>query len=89
VLDLERDITLQAEVQHFCRGVEKATRAAEFLAEAKEVFNQARLDAWNSARRLADADAYTQLRTRVLTEVVRSHNLPRHIIMEGLQLIHD
>jgi hypothetical protein len=88
-LDLERDVTLRAKVQHFRRDVEKAARAADFAAEAKEVFNQARLDAWNSAKRLADADAYTRLRTRILTEVVRSHDLPRHVVIEGLQSIHD
>jgi hypothetical protein len=88
-LDLERDVSLRAEVQHFRNSIDKSARIAAFIADAKEAFFQARWDEQRSADRLGAADAYTRLRTRVLTEVIPSSRLPSHIINEGLQSIHD
>jgi hypothetical protein len=75
-LDLERDVSLRAEVQHFRNSIDKSARIAAFIADAKEAFFQARWDEQRSADRLGAADAYTRLRTRVLTEVIPSSRLP-------------
>ena len=60
----EQDISLQAEVYRYCEGVRRTERLAKRVWDARQEYQAQRQLTWNSARRLADANAWARLGPR-------------------------
>jgi hypothetical protein len=84
-LDLERDVTLRAEVQHFRHNIKTGREISLRLAMLKEEYNNTRAMTHQSARRLAAADAATRIMGRVIEEVAEEDHLPRRILEPGMR----
>ena len=60
----EQDISLQAEVYRYREGVRRTERLAKRVWDARQEYQAQRRLTWNSARRLADANAWARLGPR-------------------------
>ena len=84
-LDLERNVTLRAEVQHFRHNIKTGREISLQLTMLKEEYNNTQAMTHQSAKRLATADAATRIMGHVVEEVAEKDHLPQRILEPGMR----
>ena len=88
-LDIERDVTLRAEVQRYRRAVARANRLTNRIAPLKCRYNEERMIAEESMNRLAQADAYSRILARVTTDVPDERMLPVRVVNAAIVAVNE
>ena len=90
-LDLERDVTLRAEVQHYRHNIKTSQEISLWLAMLKEEYNNIRAMVHQSTKRLMAADVATHIMGCIVEEVAKEDHLPHqkkiHLLENGLKVL--
>ena len=84
-LNLKRDITLRAEVQHYCHNIKTSQEISLWLAMLKEEYNNTWVMVHQSAKRLTAANAAACIMGHVVEEVAKEDHLSQRILKPGMR----
>ena len=84
-LNLEKDVTLRAEVQHYRYNIKTSREISLQLAMLKEEYNNTWVMVHQSAKRLAAANAAAHIMGCIVEEVTKEDHLLQRILEPGMQ----